>query len=100
MRVTTFFGWRDVKYDEEQDSILRRQLEEIEYDVVDFPIHVGDVQGNDGSCRRSQYEIDANLLWRSRTPVFVIPGDNSWSNCPNMNEGWEYYTEHLGDFES
>lgn len=67
-------------------------------------VHVGDIGRPDFTfCNDSVYMDVANILKRSPKPVFVIPGDNDWSDCPDpvkalnmwrnyfvrFNERWE-----------
>ncbi len=59
-----------------------------------FFVHLGDVQSQ-GSCDASTYSSVASSLRTSSIPVFIIPGDNEWNDCPNPNQAWTYWDANL-----
>ncbi len=60
----------------------------------EFFVHVGDIQSQ-GSCTASTYSNVASSLQTSSKPVFIIPGDNEWNDCPNPNQAWSYWNANL-----
>lgn len=50
-------------------------------------------------CRRGEYEDAARLLNFSHAPVFVIKGDNDWTDCPNRDDGLRYWHDNFEGFE-
>jgi len=51
-------------------------------------------------CAFSEYDNVATLLWdHSNVPVFMIPGNNDWNDCPMPEAAFEYWMEKLNRFE-
>jgi hypothetical protein len=78
----------DVPYDDQQAIELGIQMDNIPA-TADFVVHVGDIRSaRDGDrCRVQQYQQVSNLLQQSAVPVFIVPGDNEWNDCPNIAQG-------------
>jgi len=51
-------------------------------------------------CRRSEFRKAASILQLSKVPVFVIPGDNDYNDCPNPDQGFQFFQEEFLGFES
>lgn len=64
-------------------------------------MHVGDLRYAAVGliCRRAEYEDAARLLNYSHAPVFVIKGDNDWTDCPNPQDGLRYWHDNFEGFE-
>lgn len=94
-------GTTDVPYDNQQAMELGIQMDNIP-ETADFVVHVGDIRSarNGNRCRVQQYEDVSDLLQRSAVPVFIVPGDNEWNDCPNIAQGWEYWEQTFMGFES
>lgn len=69
---------------------------------AEFVIHLGDLRlaRDNPPCVRSEYNDAAMRLRASHAPVFVIVGDNDWTDCPNQQEGWNLWFETFVGFES
>lgn len=66
----------------------------------EFLVHLGDVvTGKKAKWPESQYATVANILKRSKCPVFVVLGDNEWNDLDNPAEGLEFWDRHLRDFD-
>lgn len=101
-RITNVLVIGDVPYNSNQERILERQMDAITDDVdVAFVVHVGDLRDNDGGdCTIEQFEHVAEILRRSAKPVFVLPGDNDWTDCRDINEGWDNFAQTFVEFET
>jgi predicted phosphodiesterase len=100
-KTTTFYVLGDLPYSENQAYTLKQQMNELPSDA-EFVVHVGDIRSSTGKpkCRRSEYRNVAKLLLRSHAPVFVIRGDNDWTDCPNREEAHEYWNDEFLWFEN
>lgn len=69
---------------------------------AEFLVHVGDIRdaSDRTNCTNSEYEAAAEILKLSPAPVLVVPGDNEWTDCPNVDEGWRLWNFHFLNFES
>jgi hypothetical protein len=56
-----------------------------------FSVHLGNVHNaNVTECDASTYDEVANLIEDgSPRAVFVVPGEEDWSNCPDPDTAWE-----------
>jgi len=97
--ATTFYVMADVPYDAEEGTKLSRDLEAFPGDA-DFIIHLGNIQdASVNLCSEYGYEEAAALLRQSPAPVFVLPGENDWNNCPDPNKAWEDWSTNFMKFE-
>lgn len=101
LHTTTFYAHGDIPYNSTQVGILERQMREVP-DDAEFVIHVGDLRNasSDRKCVIEEYEEVSALMQLSRAPVFVLIGDNDWTDCPNRDEGLVMWRDHFVDFES
>lgn len=99
-QITTFYAIGDVPYSDRQAERLSQQMSDLPLDA-EFLIHVGDLRDSSRNqrCRLSDYEDAAALLRKSHAPVFVILGDNDWTDCPNQDEGLQYWKDTFIRFE-
>jgi Calcineurin-like phosphoesterase len=99
--TATFYAIGDVPYNDRQASQLAIQMQNIPTST-DFVIHVGDLRNASDSlpCRLDEFERASSILKLSPVPVFVVMGDNDWNDCPNYDEGLQYWKEEFLFFES
>jgi Calcineurin-like phosphoesterase len=92
--VTTFYAIGDVPYNNQQAVRLVTQLQTLPADA-EFVIHVGDIRyaGSGAKCTLAEYQAVANILLNSPAPVLIVPGDNEYNDCPNMQEAWGYWMQ-------
>mmetsp|Transcript_26823 Transcript_26823/g.30657 ORF Transcript_26823/g.30657 Transcript_26823/m.30657 type:complete len:561 (-) Transcript_26823:329-2011(-) len=66
----------------------------------DFMVHLGDFNKPFiTECVEESYE-QVNLLFaRSTVPVYFIPGDNEYNDCPDPNQAMGFWKKHLLDYE-
>ena len=104
VQTTTFYVIGDVPYNPQQAVEMQEQIQGIPSpDTADFVIHVGDIRSaadETKNCRLSEYQDVAQILQQSAVPVFIVPGDNEWNDCPNRNQAWNFWTRTFAGFES
>ncbi len=83
----------DVPYSQGEYSALEADLANVG-PSDEFFVHLGDIQSQ-GSCFASTYSNVAGSLKTSSIPVFIVPGDNEYNDCPNPNQAWTYWDSHL-----
>ena len=74
----------------------------IPYIDSDFIIHLGDITAQhspDVPCEENLYSNMYQILKRSRVPVFIIPGDNEWTDCINDEQAWKFWTRYFLRFD-
>jgi Calcineurin-like phosphoesterase len=96
----TFYIIGDVPYNEYQAQKIQWQLTTLESDA-EFLVHVGDIRyaGDGSKCTLEYYQNVSNIFKLSPKPMFIIMGDNEWNDCPNPDDGWNYWHEVFGNFE-
>lgn len=69
---------------------------------AEFVIHVGDLRLSADylPCKLSEYRDAAYRMSFSHAPVFVILGDNDWTDCPNRDEGLRFWKRTFVGYES
>lgn len=96
---TTFYVMADVPYDAEEGTKLSRDLEALPGDA-DFVIHLGNIQdASVNLCSEFGYEEASAVLQDSPAPVFMLPGEHDWNNCPDPTKAWEHWTTNFMKFE-
>ena len=66
---------------------------------ADFFVHLGDFN-QDKQCNEASYATFSHILSNySEIPVFVIPGDNEWNDCPNPTEAWSHWRKWFLNFD-
>lgn len=88
----------DVPYLPYEDEILPIQIDDLPPDSV-FAIHVGDIKHGTTPCDRAVYEKVSGMLAKSKIPLFILPGDNEWNDCPDPAAAWELWVEHFRKFD-
>ena len=98
--TTIFYAIGDVPYTNSQANTLRDQMQDLPGDA-EFLVHVGDLRSAAGKprCERSDYEDVSDILRLSHAPVFMLIGDNDWTDCPNQDEGLALFEEYFVGFE-
>ena len=96
---TAFYVVADVPYDASEETKLSRDLAALPGDAA-FVIHLGNIQDASVTlCPESAYEDASAVLKTSPIPVFVLPGENDWNNCPNPDAAWTTWSKHFIKFE-
>jgi hypothetical protein len=94
--LVVFSAMGDVPYSPPEIVQLPVQIREID-PATEFVVHVGDIKAGGSPCVEPIYATVASHLRASATPVFIVPGDNEWNDCSNVEpeEAWRLWTEHL-----
>mmetsp|Transcript_1706 Transcript_1706/g.3684 ORF Transcript_1706/g.3684 Transcript_1706/m.3684 type:complete len:475 (-) Transcript_1706:409-1833(-) len=97
--VTRFAVIGDTPYTREHESRLKRHIDRLDSNL-EFLIHVGDVRsGKSGNrCTLKEFQNVASILSKSSVPVFIVPGDNEYQDCPNFSEGWRNWKSVFAGF--
>ena len=96
----TFYVTSDVPYNNAEENVLSRDLSRLP-DDAEFVVHLGDVGiAATTSCAESMYE-DASYILKSssRAPVFVLPGNQDWNECPNPDAAFDNWMQYFHRFE-
>jgi hypothetical protein len=88
-------------YTPAEEPLLASYVDEVSGDgKSEFLVHLGDiVTGKKKDWPESQYIKVADILKKSKTPVFIVPGDNEWNDLNDPDLGWRFWTKHFTDFE-
>jgi len=96
----TFYVTSDVPYNNAEENVLSRDLSRLP-DDAEFVVHLGDIGvAATTSCAESMYE-DASYILKSssRAPVFVLPGNQDWNECPNPDAAFDNWMQYFHRFE-
>lgn len=52
------------------------------------------------SCAEDSFITNVNIYNQSSVPVYFVPGDNEYNDCPNPTQALEFWYEYLLDFET
>lgn len=88
-------------YAPDEEPMLAHHVDLVSLDgKSEFLVHLGDiVTGKKTKWPESQYAKVADILKKSRQPVFVVLGDNEWNDLDNPAEGLAFWNRQLRDFE-
>jgi hypothetical protein len=89
----------DAPYNRRDERIVRDQLIDLPEDA-EFVIHVGDVmKPSKTNCTVDAYTTARRILKFSPVPLFLLPGDNDYTDCPDPREAWHHWKQHLNRFD-
>jgi hypothetical protein len=90
----------DVPYSTNELVTLQRHVDNHNlYSPALFLMHLGDIKSGSGGCSESTYSGTANILEDSAVPVYVVIGDNEWSDCSNRDQAFAWWNEYFLRFE-
>ena len=96
----TFYITSDVPFDSDEEKKLAKELTKLSK-RADFLVHLGSIQDPEVTqCEPEQYEKVAKILLESPVPVFVVPGEQDWPNCPDQDEAWYHWLDNFLKFET
>ena len=99
--LVTFSVSGDYPYGSSEMAVLQRHMNEHNlYSPSDFYVHVGDFFDQNSSCPAQGYLDAANLLKTLAVPVFVVIGDNDWTDCSNPSQGFQRWFDTFAFFEN
>lgn len=96
----TFYVTSDVPYNDAEENQLSRDLSRLPNDA-EFVVHLGDVGlATTTSCAETMYKGASTILKSSsRAPVFVLPGNQDWNECPNPDAAFDNWMQYFHRFE-
>jgi hypothetical protein len=90
----------DVPYSSSEYATLQTHIDNHNlYSPSEFLVHVGDIKSGSGSCTESIYSDVADVLKTSVLPVFVLIGDNEWTDCSNRDQAFSWWLQYFLNFE-
>lgn len=96
----TFYVTSDVPSTVEEEDLLANELTTLST-RADFLVHLGNIQDSEVTmCGPDQYAKVADILWESPVPVFVVPGEEDWANCPSQEDAWYYWVDNFLEFDT
>ncbi|CAJ1966827.1 unnamed protein product [Cylindrotheca closterium] len=97
--VTRFAVIGDIPYTRDHESRLKRHVDRLASNL-EFLIHVGDIRNarSGSKCTLKEYQNVASILSKSPIPVFIVPGDNEYQDCPNFSESWRNWKRVFAGF--
>merc|ERR1711971_1007253 len=96
----SFYLLSNTPLSRDDEKTLRKQLNSIEKDKDSFLVHVGDLGlASVKQCVESVYDVSATILSGSPLPVFVLPGDNDWNDCPHPYSAWQTWRRTFQRFD-
>lgn len=91
---TTIYVMGDVPYQAEEYDKLRQDLQNMGSEGL-FAVHVGDIKRGALPCSESIYKRVSEILKSSPIPVFSLPGDNEWNDCPRPDPAWKLWENYF-----
>ncbi|KAL3935433.1 MAG: hypothetical protein SGBAC_009050 [Bacillariaceae sp.] len=99
--TATFYVIGDLPYNDKERTRLIEIVNNVP-DDAEFLVHVGDIRDAEQKtdCLHSEFDDVGSILKNSSVPVFIVPGDNEYNDCPNLDESWGDWMGVFGNFES
>ncbi|CAB9498397.1 expressed unknown protein [Seminavis robusta] len=95
-----FYVTSDSPYDSSEEEKLSADLEALPSDAH-FVAHLGNIQNSAVTlCSESRYSRVKDVLLQSPVPMFIVPGEEDWNNCPNPDDAWETWQANFESFEA
>jgi hypothetical protein len=95
----TFYVTSDIPFSGQEEQLLSQHLKSLDKRGKFF-VHLGNIQDiTRTSCSKYQYENVADILMESPLPVFVLPGQEDWTNCPDQDRAWLNWSENFLEFD-
>lgn len=96
--LVRFSAMGDVPYSASEDRLLAQQITALPA-VNEFVVHLGDIKSGVTPCDEKVYVKVQQMLSKSKAPVFIIPGDNEWNDCPDPAKAWAHWVRHFTRFD-
>jgi hypothetical protein len=97
----SFYVTSNVPYSASEEDKMVKDLTAISTYGSPFMVHLGNIQESRVTlCQSSRYTDVAEMLQNSPMPMFVLPGEEDWSNCPDPNAAWDSWYEAFAYFDS
>lgn len=97
----SFYVTSNVPYSASDEDKMVNDLTALSTYGNPFMVHLGNIQESRVTlCQSSRYSDVAEMLKNSPMPMFVLPGEEDWSNCPDPNAAWNSWSESFSFFDS
>jgi hypothetical protein len=97
----SFYVTSNVPYSASEEDKMVKDLAAISTYNNPFMVHLGNIQESRVTlCQSSRYADVAEMLKNSPMPMFVLPGEEDWCNCPYPNAAWNSWVESFSYFDS
>jgi len=94
-----FYVTSDSPYDSSEEQKLSADLQVMP--DAEFVVHLGNIQDSSVTlCSESRYARVKDVLVQSPVPMFILPGEEDWNNCPNPENAWETWESTFDAFET
>jgi len=95
-----FSATGDIPYGSNEVPIFQQQIEDQNlYSPSEFFVHLGDIKEQSDQCPEIYYSSVADDLLELAVPVFIVPGDNETTDCPDPVQAWDYWVQYFMDFQ-
>jgi hypothetical protein len=96
----SFYVTSNVPYDRSDETKLIKDLANIPADA-EFLVHVGNIQkASETFCPWNRYSSVATVLKDSPVPMFMLPGAEDWTNCPNPATALHDWRDAFDEFDT
>ena len=96
--LIVFSAMGDVPYTPEEYVALPQQISDLP-EESEFVVHLGDIKSGKAPCDEVIYQRVAEILAKSKIPLFIIPGDNEWNDCVSPDAGWKLWAKYFHRFD-
>ena len=94
-----FYVLPEIAYDFRAKIHLYNQIDGVPKDA-NFIVHMSAFNSNVTFCPEQVYRTVKNTIQSAtKTPVFLLPSDNDYSDCENTAEAWAYWIKYWGHFD-
>lgn len=94
-----FYVTSDTPTDAAAEGRLAKDLRNIPSDSH-FIVHLGNIQDASLSfCPKTRYSDVASLLRKSPVPMFIVPGADDWTRCPDPEKALSNWMDSFEDFD-
>jgi len=94
-----FYVTSDIPFSIDDEEKLSSDLSSLPAEA-NFIIHLGNInEARVTLCPETVYADANGVLSKSPVPVFVLPGEEDWNNCPRPDEAWGFWLNNLARFE-
>ena len=86
-------------YPSEYDTLRNHVRNHNLYSTSRFWLFLGDIKSPVKPCLESDYVQMADILKDLEVPVFMVPGDNEWVDCADLDQAWSWWEASFLNFE-
>jgi hypothetical protein len=91
----SFALFGDTPYSNTERERLPTMLEAMARDGIAFAVHDGDIKNGHSACSDDLYRDRLQVFQAARFPLVYVPGDNEWTDCHRLFDGFYNPEERL-----